>query len=77
MHEVIWSRELDDAVVRAVQDLGRNSPESQHAYKQVPNSHVPHMSQEVIRASARSANGREGLAAFAEKRRPTWRTPDS
>ncbi len=75
VHQVVGAGELDDAVARAVHDLRRGAPEAKTAYKLVANSHVPYMSAEVIKNVASTANGREGLAAFKEKRSPVWRSP--
>jgi len=75
VHQVVGADELDGAVAQVVRDLRRAAPEAKSAYKLVANSHVPYMSSEVIRSVASTANGREGLAAFKEKRAPSWRPP--
>ena len=75
VHQVVGADELDVAVAQVVRDLRRAAPEAKTAYKLVANSHVPYMSSEVIRSVASTANGREGLAAFKEKRAPSWRPP--
>lgn len=72
VHKVVPEAELDAAVEDMLQKLRRTSPESKRAYKQGANRGVPHMSVEAVLRPVMSANGREGLRAFVEKRPPDW-----
>jgi len=80
LHSVVEGSLLDEAVTSAVDSLLKNSPNAMAVAKQV----VLSMSKEVIDddvidqsvntiANLReSAEGKEGLAAFLEKRDPSW-----
>lgn len=72
VHKVVEEAELEGAVQEMLQRLKRTSPESRRAYKQGANRAVPHMSVEAVLRPVMSANGREGLRAFVEKRPPNW-----
>ena len=72
VHKVVGPEELDSVVEETLQALRRTSPESRRAYKQGANRAVPHMSVDAVLRPAMSANGREGLRAFVEKRLPEW-----
>ncbi|MEA2490077.1 MAG: hypothetical protein QOH21_1869 [Acidobacteriota bacterium] len=70
--DLVPPEELDEAVERVVRELKQVSPDSTAAYKRATNASIPHMSTVIISDAACSENGREGLAAFAEKRTPNW-----
>ncbi len=72
VHKVVEEAELENAVQDMLRRLKRTSPESRRAYKQGANRAVPHMSVEAVLRRVLSANGREGLRAFVEKRNPDW-----
>lgn len=65
--------ELDRSVAEVIDQLRRTSPEARRAYKGVANGAVPHMSADAVLRPVMTENGREGLAAFVEKRPPQWR----
>lgn len=72
VHKVVEREALGMALEHTLAQLRRVSPQSQRSYKQTANRHVPHMSVEAVLRPVMSANGREGLRAFVEKRTPTW-----
>ncbi len=72
VHKVVEPEQLDTVVEQVLRDLRRTSPESRRAYKQGANRAVPHMSVDAVLRPVMSANGREGLRAFVEKRPPEW-----
>ncbi len=72
VHKVVEEDSLDAAVEEMLAKLRRTSPESRRAYKQGANRNVPHMSVDAVLRPVMSANGREGLRAFVEKRPPKW-----
>jgi enoyl-CoA hydratase/carnithine racemase len=72
VHKVVEEGELEQAVQEMLTKLRRVAPESQRAYKQGANRAVSHMSVEAVLRPVMSANGREGLRAFVEKRDPRW-----
>lgn len=72
VHKVVEEAELENAVQEMLAKLRRVAPESQRAYKQGANRAVGHMSVEAVLRPVMTANGREGLRAFVEKRDPVW-----
>jgi methylglutaconyl-CoA hydratase len=71
--------DLDAAVDAVVKELLQGSPQAQHASKellaQIADLDYQQQRQPTAQAIARarsSADGREGLAAFLEKRKPRW-----
>ena len=72
VHKVVDADQLDSVVEQTLQGLRRASPESRRAYKQGANRAVPHMSVDAVLRPVMSANGREGLRAYVEKRLPEW-----
>ncbi len=72
VHKVVEQDALDNAVEEVLAGLRRISPQSRWAYKQTANRMVPHMSVDSVIRPVMTANGREGLRAFVEKRDPQW-----
>lgn len=72
VHKVVEEGGLEAAVQEMLAKVRRTSPESQRAYKQGANRAVSHMSVDAVLGPVMSANGREGLRAFVEKREPHW-----
>lgn len=82
IHEVVPEAELDRALARILDELLAGAPEAQAASKQLIRT-VLAMPQggallteatvAVIAQRRASAEGREGLKAFLEKRAPAWR----
>lgn len=72
VHHVVERQALDASVEKALAGLRRISPQSRWSYKQTANRMVGHMSVEAVVKPVMTANGREGLRAFVEKRDPEW-----
>jgi enoyl-CoA hydratase/carnithine racemase len=72
LHKVVNEEELDTAVAAVLKRLREASPDARRAYKKAVNDTIPHMSTDSVLRPVLSANGREGLSAFVEKRRPVW-----
>ena len=72
VQKVVPESELDAAVESVLARLREASPEARRAYKQIVNGNIAHMSTDAVLRPVLSANGREGLRAFVEKRRPNW-----
>jgi enoyl-CoA hydratase len=70
--EVVAPDDLTAAVAALVADLRSCSPEAKATYKRLITTLMPPLSSTLIAELANGANGREGLAAFAEKRPPQW-----
>ncbi len=79
VHEVVPAEELDGAIARHLKALSAGSPAAQAATKALVAAVERPLSAEVIADTAAriadqraSADGREGLTAFLEKRKPQW-----
>lgn len=78
VHEVVAEAELDSAVERRVQQYLACGPKALQATKQLIASLSPSLvnhredTARLIAELRSSAEGREGLAAFLEKRKPSW-----
>lgn len=80
-HEVVPAADLDRAVAGVVAQFSNASPVAVAATKQLfnavaggPSADVLAMTAKTIAAARASADGREGLRAFFEKRAPAWAT---
>ena len=79
VHEVVPAEELDGAIARHLKALSAGSPAAQAATKALVAAVDRPLSAEVIADTAAriadqraSTDGREGLTAFLEKRKPQW-----
>jgi len=78
VHQLVLPDELDEAVEHETQTLLKGGPQAQAQVKQLTNewlSMSPLSSEDTARLLAEvraSGEGREGLAAFIEKRKPEW-----
>lgn len=72
LHKVVPEDQLDAEVRRVLRQLKQVSPDARRAYKKAVNDPIPHMSTDVVLGPVMTANGREGLRAFVEKRPPVW-----
>jgi methylglutaconyl-CoA hydratase len=72
LHKVVAEDELDSTVDAVLKRLRQTSPDARRVYKKATNDTIPHMSTDSVIRPALSANGREGLKAFVEKRPPVW-----
>lgn len=79
VHEVVSAEELDGAIARHLKALSAGSPAAQAATKDLIAAVDRPLASEVIADTAAriadqraSADGREGLTAFLEKRKPQW-----
>ena len=71
--------DLDAAVDKVVQELLQGSPQAQHASKKLlaeiwdlPREQQLEPTARAIATARASSDGREGLSAFLEKRKPRW-----
>lgn len=84
VHEVVPEAELDARIDAVVADLLEGGPEAQAATKELirlvlsmpqGGSLLTEATVGAIATRRASAEGREGIAAFLEKRAPAWRPP--
>jgi methylglutaconyl-CoA hydratase len=79
LHEVVAAEELDDAVARIVGEILKSAPESLRTCKTLIRETAGPVSEALreetasrIAAIRASDEGKEGLTAFLEKRKPVW-----
>lgn len=84
IHEVAEAADLDNAVDRILAELMRGGPEAMvHAkalllaLRETDEAAAMHLTTEAIAERRASPEGREGVTAFLEKRRPAWRASRS
>lgn len=84
VHEVVAADDLDPAVDAVLHDLVRGGPEGLAeaktlllALRDLGQAAAAERTTEVIADRRASAEGREGVSAFLEKRRPAWPGPTS
>lgn len=80
VHEAVPAEQLDATVGRWLADLGEGSPAAMQNFKallwQIDNKNISMAKAKTTRAIVRartSKEGQEGLAAFLEKRKPSWK----
>jgi methylglutaconyl-CoA hydratase len=79
-HEVVTPEELDSAVLAIVTALSKNSPHAVREAKKLVREVVGKPVDDALLADTASRiaeirasdEGREGVASFLEKRKPTW-----
>jgi enoyl-CoA hydratase/carnithine racemase len=64
--------DLEAAVQEVVAQFKKVSPDSRRIYKRAANKVLPRVNPTVVLDAALTTNGREGLAAFRDKRQPRW-----
>ena len=81
VHEVVSLEDLDSAVTRIVDAIRGNGPRAVAAAKRLIRETLALGKDEALQNAARaiaalraSPEGQEGLGAFLEKRRPSWKT---
>jgi methylglutaconyl-CoA hydratase len=70
--KVVPLAELEATVQETVAEFKRVSPDSRRLYKRAANRLLPRVNPTVVLDAALTENGREGLAAFRDKRQPQW-----
>jgi enoyl-CoA hydratase/carnithine racemase len=70
--KVVPHARLEEAVAQAIMALRRTGPQSRSHYKRMVSQTLPAITLDEYVLSMRSPEAREGLRAFAEKRRPAW-----
>jgi methylglutaconyl-CoA hydratase len=65
--------ELDSATEELIERLLATGPRARYMFKRMTNEHIGEFDTATVVEALSSEEGREGMAAFAEKRRPNWR----
>jgi methylglutaconyl-CoA hydratase len=83
VHHIVAEEELDAAVTERVGQLLQAAPGAQAAIKELihtvafrPKESVRDYTAETIARRRASEEGREGMSAFLEKRKPRWQSPN-
>jgi methylglutaconyl-CoA hydratase len=84
VHHIVAEADLDSAVDERVQQLLQAAPGAQAAAKELirkvttqPRIESRDYTSRLIAERRASDEGRDGMSAFLEKRKPTWQDPES
>ncbi|GAA5063649.1 enoyl-CoA hydratase/carnithine racemase [Thermocatellispora tengchongensis] len=69
---VVPHDDLHDEAERAAYELLEAGPAARAAWKRAAHAHLPPVDERAVTASIGTAEAREGFAAFAERRPPSW-----
>lgn len=73
INSVVPHAELDRATDELIEKVLASGPMARAQFKRMINEQIGEFDLGVVLDALRSDEGREGMAAFAEKRKPTWR----
>jgi enoyl-CoA hydratase/carnithine racemase len=73
INRVVPHEELDSATEELIERLLATGPRARYMFKRMTNEHIGEFDTATVVEALSSEEGREGMAAFAEKRRPNWR----
>jgi len=73
INRVVPHEELDSATEELIERLLATGPRARSMFKRMANEHIGEFDTATVVEALSSEEGREGMAAFAEKRRPVWR----
>ncbi len=73
INRVVPHDELDRATEQMVEQILASGPMARTMFKRMINKQVEEFDTSIVIEALSSEEGREGMAAFAEKRRPKWR----
>jgi enoyl-CoA hydratase/carnithine racemase len=72
INRVVPHEELDNATADLIKRVLAGGPMTRRKFKQMINEHFQEFDPRIVVEALGSEEGREGMAAFAEKRKPKW-----
>ncbi len=73
VNRVVPHEELDSATEQMVERILAGGPTAIHAFKRMINARLGDFDTDIVVEALGSEEGLEGMAAFAQKRKPRWR----
>ncbi|HKZ03290.1 MAG TPA: enoyl-CoA hydratase-related protein, partial [Pyrinomonadaceae bacterium] len=73
INRAVPHEELDAATEKLIEHVLAGGPTTRRMFKQMLNRHLMSFDTRMVCEALSSDEGLEGMAAFAEKRRPKWR----
>jgi enoyl-CoA hydratase len=73
INRVVPHDELDNATEKLIERILAGGPMALRAFKRMINEHIGDFDTRIVIDALGSEEGLEGMAAFAEKRKPKWR----
>ena len=73
VNRVVPHEELDNATAELIGHILAGGPQTRRKFKQLINEHIRELDPSSVLEALSSEEAREGMSAFAEKRKPSWR----
>jgi len=73
INRAVPHEELDRATEQLIEHILAGGPTTRRMFKHMVNEHIRDFDTRVVLEALSSEEGREGMSAFAEKRKPRWR----
>jgi enoyl-CoA hydratase/carnithine racemase len=73
INRVVPHEELDNATAELIEHILSGGPQTRRKFKQLINEHIREFDSSSLLQALSAEEAREGMAAFAEKRKPNWR----
>jgi len=73
INRVVPHEELDNVTAELIEHILAGAPQTRRKFKQLINEHIRQFDSSSLVEALSSEEAREGMAAFAEKRKPKWR----
>ena len=73
INRAVPHEELDSATEQLIEHILAGGPTTRRMFKHMVNEHIRDFDTRVVLEALSSEEGREGMSAFAEKRKPRWR----
>jgi enoyl-CoA hydratase len=73
INRVVPHEELDKVTAELIEHILHGGPQTRRKFKQLINEHFREFNSSSVLEALSSEEAREGMAAFAEKRKPKWR----
>lgn len=73
VNRVVPHEELDNATAQLIEHVLAGGPQTRRKFKLLINQHIREFDSSCVVEALSSEEAREGMSAFAEKRKPNWR----